>query len=174
VTHDFAEAGLLGEVSVLLDGGRMLQAGPTAEVFRRPASPYVAEFLGAENVFAGTVSTDSAADASGSTPGSRAVQFECAGLVIHAVSDMPDGPAHAVIRGEEVVIARTPSVSSARNHFVGLVRELDARGPWARVVVEVDGVPLVAMLTSSAVGDLELETGQSVEVAFKAFAVHLC
>ncbi|HEX6050331.1 MAG TPA: ATP-binding cassette domain-containing protein, partial [Gemmatimonadaceae bacterium] len=54
VTHDFTEAGLLGDVAILLDRGRVLQSGRPEEVFRRPASPYVAEFLGAENVFAGT------------------------------------------------------------------------------------------------------------------------
>ena len=54
VTHDFAEAGMLGDAAILLDAGRVLQSGTPADVFRRPASPYVAEFLGAENVFAGT------------------------------------------------------------------------------------------------------------------------
>ena len=55
MTHDFTEAGLLGDVAILLDAGRVLQYGPPEQVFRRPASPYIAEFLGAENVFAGTV-----------------------------------------------------------------------------------------------------------------------
>ena len=29
VTHDFTEAGLLGDVAILLDGGRVLQSGPS-------------------------------------------------------------------------------------------------------------------------------------------------
>ena len=33
VTHDFAEVGLLGDVAILLDGGRVLQAGPPDVVF---------------------------------------------------------------------------------------------------------------------------------------------
>src|SRR5262249_6993445 len=45
VTHDFTEAGLLGDVAILLDGGRVLQFGPPEQVFRHPASPYIAEFL---------------------------------------------------------------------------------------------------------------------------------
>ncbi|MEX2154282.1 MAG: ATP-binding cassette domain-containing protein, partial [Gemmatimonadaceae bacterium] len=51
VTHDFHEAGLLGDVGVVLDRGRLLQVGKPEELFRRPASPVVADFLGAENVF---------------------------------------------------------------------------------------------------------------------------
>ena len=53
VTHDFHEAGLLGDVGVVLDRGRLLQVGKPEELFRQPASPVVADFLGAENVFAG-------------------------------------------------------------------------------------------------------------------------
>src|SRR5690606_28275472 len=48
VTHDFAEAGVLGDLLVVLEGGRVRQVGAPAEVFRRPASSAVAEFLGAE------------------------------------------------------------------------------------------------------------------------------
>jgi ABC-type Fe3+/spermidine/putrescine transport system ATPase subunit len=34
---------------VILDSGRIAQAGPPEEVYNRPASPFVADFLGAEN-----------------------------------------------------------------------------------------------------------------------------
>ena len=54
VTHDFDEAGLVGDVAILLDKGRLLQSGDPADLFRRPATPYVASFLGAENIYAGT------------------------------------------------------------------------------------------------------------------------
>jgi ABC-type sugar transport system ATPase subunit len=37
VTHDFTEAGLLGDVAILLDAGRVLQSGKPEEVFRMPA-----------------------------------------------------------------------------------------------------------------------------------------
>ena len=40
VTHDFTEAGLLGDVAVLLDRGRVLQSGKPEDVFRKPASWY--------------------------------------------------------------------------------------------------------------------------------------
>jgi len=54
VTHDFSEAGLLGDVAIMLDKGRVVQKGTPEDVFRKPASPYIADFLGAENVFAGS------------------------------------------------------------------------------------------------------------------------
>ena len=39
VTHDPEEAALLADEILVIDGGRLLQAGPRAEVFSRPASP---------------------------------------------------------------------------------------------------------------------------------------
>jgi molybdate transport system permease protein len=55
VTHDPEEAALLAEEIVLLDGGRVLQAGPTRALFNRPCSPAVAELLGVENTHTGRV-----------------------------------------------------------------------------------------------------------------------
>jgi len=53
VTHDPAEAAVLADELLVLDGGRVLQSGPTAYVFRRPANETVARLLGAENVAEG-------------------------------------------------------------------------------------------------------------------------
>jgi molybdate transport system permease protein len=53
VTHDPAEAALLADQLLLLDDGRVLQAGPTGDVFRRPANETAARLLGAEMVAKG-------------------------------------------------------------------------------------------------------------------------
>ncbi|HEY2035848.1 MAG TPA: ATP-binding cassette domain-containing protein, partial [Steroidobacteraceae bacterium] len=49
VTHDPVEAALLADELLILENGRVLQAGQTAEVFRRPANETVARVLGAQN-----------------------------------------------------------------------------------------------------------------------------
>jgi ABC-type sugar transport system ATPase subunit len=46
VTHDQEEAMLLADHLVVLDGGRVVQAGPPLDLYRRPATPFVASFLG--------------------------------------------------------------------------------------------------------------------------------
>ena len=55
VTHDPSEAAYLADEILVIDGGRLLQAGPRAEVFERPASLEVARLLGVENVQRGVV-----------------------------------------------------------------------------------------------------------------------
>ncbi len=182
VTHDFTEAGLLGDLAILLDRGRVLQSGPPEEVFRRPASPYIAEFLGAENVLSGEarVLEDLAPDvldgtASPDAEGHHALEFRAGPLTLYTVGPAPTGDrSHAVIRAEEVVLSRAPHASSARNLFRGRVTEVTTLGAYARVTLDVDGVPLVAALTARSVHELGLEEGTEAFATFKAMAVHLC
>jgi molybdopterin-binding protein len=205
VTHDFAEAGLLGDQAILLDAGRVLQSGPPAEVFRRPASPYVAEFLGAENVFAGTARRwtasgdevlargavdgvashrdadadvdadfDADFDADAVADRQQAMAFETGALTFYAVGDFAPGAGHAVIRAEEVTVARDQTYDSARNRFSGRVIEVATLGALTRVTVDVRGTPIVAAVSTQSARDLALAPGLAVVVSFKAMAVHLC
>jgi molybdopterin-binding protein len=180
VTHDFAEAGLLGDLAILLDGGRVLQSGPPQDVFRRPASPYIAEFLGAENVFSGEVCVlrepDTLAHAGGEMPadGHHALEFRTGPLAFYTVGDAEGGPCYAVIRADEVLLSREPQRSSARNNFAGTVSEVATTGALAHVTVDVSGVPIVAALTTRSADELSLVSGTEVWVSFKAMAVHLC
>jgi molybdopterin-binding protein len=181
VTHDFTEAGLLGDVAILLDAGRVLQSGAPEHVFREPASPYIAEFLGAENVFAGEVRVlgDAAPDWLPGEPGAlargqHAIEFRTGALTFYTVGDAHAGPGYAVIRSEEVLLSTAPGSSSARNRFEGRITEIAALGALARAVVDINGVPLVAALTTRSAQELALAEGQRVWASFKAMAVHLC
>jgi ABC-type sugar transport system ATPase subunit len=49
VTHDREEAMILADRIVVLQQGRIAQAGPPEELWQRPANAYVADFLGATN-----------------------------------------------------------------------------------------------------------------------------
>ena len=184
VTHDFTEAGLLGDVAILLDSGRVLQSGPPERVFREPASPYIAEFLGAENVLAGTVHhlRDSAPDWSAahddaadvSSRGKHAIEFRAGPLTLYTVGDAEEGPGHAVIRAEEILLSVEPHPSSARNVFRGRILDVASAGALTRVTVDVQDTPLIAALTTRSADELGLTPGQEVHASFKAMAVHLC
>lgn len=164
VTHDFAEAGSLGDLAILLDAGRVLQSGVPEEVFRHPKSSYVAEFLGAENVFAGKVSVENGAPV-----------FRSGQLAIHVADGAAAGPCNAILRAEEILISRTPPAqSSARNKFEGRVSEIASVGPLRRVTIDVGGASMVAALTTYSADELALKAGDTIFFTFKATAVHLC
>jgi molybdopterin-binding protein len=183
VTHDFTEAGLLGDVAIMLDGGQLLQANTPDKLFRAPASARVAEFLGAENVIAGTVTPvfganieEDLADAGDYGRSYRTFEFRATGseMALLAVGDAEPGPGYAVIRAEEIVLSRAATSSSARNSFRGRVIELVTLGALTRVTVDIGGHALVAVLTTSSARDLSLTPEVETYASFKATAVHLC
>src|SRR5712692_6982488 len=55
VTHDQDEAFALADRVIVLNGGRVAQAGAPAEVYAAPATRFVAEFLGLKNILPGVV-----------------------------------------------------------------------------------------------------------------------
>ena len=79
VTHDAEEAALLADEVVVMEGGRLLQAGPLVEVFARPASPAVARLLGILNQAAGWVAVGGGIDVGGGV------------TVAAATGDLPPG-----------------------------------------------------------------------------------
>jgi len=179
VTHDFAEAGVLGDVAIVLDRGQVVQKGDPADVFHRPVSPYIADFLGVENVFAGTARPIRAEapdfrDAAKNQFAELPVAFTTGGLTFYALGDVVPGPAHAVIRAEEVSLSVEPSMSSMQNQFRGRIVEIVPAGALSKVTVEASGTPIVAAVTARSVRELSLEVGREIVVGFKATAVHLC
>ncbi len=179
VTHDFAEAGVLGDVAIVLDRGRVVQKGDPADVFHRPASPYLADFLGVENVFAGTARPIRAEapdwrDAAKNQFAELPVAFTTGALTFYALGDVVPGPAHAVIRAEEVSLSVELSMSSMQNQFRGRIVEIVPAGALSKVTVEASGTPIVAAVTARSVRELSLDVGREIVAGFKATAVHLC
>ncbi len=181
VTHDFAEAGVLGDVAIVLDRGRVVQKGDPADVFRKPGSPYIADFLGAENVFAGTA---------------RPIRAEAAGLgrtaaeneFIRAAGRVHDRRADVLrprrrrarprARGDPrrggVAVGGAVDVVDAEPISRDESVEIVPAGALTRVTVEASGTPIVAAVTARSVRELSLEVGREIVAGFKATAVHLC
>ena len=139
VTHDPEEAALLADEILVVDEGRLLQAGPRAEVFARPASPQVARLLGIPNLTPATVHAPGVL-AVGSPPGSGADRGL---LVAAATGDLP--------AGAEVLWTIRP------DHIT--VLPAAAEDPQA-YPAEVDDVADIGTLTTLTV---RLRTGQDPE-----------
>jgi ABC-type Fe3+/spermidine/putrescine transport system ATPase subunit/ABC-type sulfate transport system permease component len=68
VTHDPAEAALLADELLVLEGGRVLQSGPTEQVFARPATELAARLLGADFVADGVVAEPNSLEIGANVP----------------------------------------------------------------------------------------------------------
>jgi len=166
VTHDFDDAMRLGDHVAVLAEGAIAQQGRPEEVFRYPDSAFVARFVGSGNVLAGEVRL-----AGAGPEGAAPARFESGPLVLEVLAERA-GPAHAVIRPEDILLSRTPIGATVRNRLVAVVERVERTGPVAHVHLDA-GRPLVAAITAETAGELALAPGDRVHLALKATAIRL-
>lgn len=90
-TRDREEAMLLADHLVVLEGGRVVQAGQPLDLYRRPASPFVASFLGEANLIQATVRGPSLETPLGCFPLRRPAGGQ-SGCVVVRPEDVEIGP----------------------------------------------------------------------------------
>jgi molybdate transport system ATP-binding protein len=150
VTHDPLEAMALAARLIVLEQGRVVQAGSLAEIAERPRSPYVADLVGV-NLFRGRASGDHVA----------------LGEALLSVPGAGTGEVFAVIHPRAVALHRRAPEGTPRNVWRAPIIGLDVEGP--RVRIRCGGViPIVAEVTSAAVEELHLDQGGEVWVSVKA------
>ena len=164
VTHSPIEALVFGERVVVLEGGRVAQAGTREALLRYPRSPFVAELVGT-NLFLG--------QAAGSSHTSAATIRTPEGAVAIGDAGGPD-TVYLTVSPREIMLSRTVPDGSPQNVFEGGIVELIPEPPGGeRVRVILDTRPtLVAEVTREAVAALGLQEGGRVYAAFKATGVH--
>jgi molybdate transport system ATP-binding protein len=171
VTHDFAEAALLGDRVAVMDGGRIVQEGAAADLGAAPATPFVADFTGA------VVLTGVASPGAG---GLTLVRLDGGGeaTVVAADGTLASWPGTGrvaiSVHPWEITLAPLGSVSldSARNHVEAEVVSITPVGNRVRVGLAAPQ-PLTAELTAPAVAALGLHPGSRVIAAWKATATRL-
>jgi len=124
VTHDQGEAMALGDRIVVMDHGRVAQAGTPREIYQAPATRFVAEFIGTMNRLSGSVKDGRFVSAAGAIP-------------------WPDAPA-----GAREVLFRPESVrligDGESAHLAGEVISAFFLGDHTRLFIAAgDGPPLV-------------------------------
>ncbi len=155
VTHDQEEALALADRIVVMNHGVIDQVGSPTEIYRKPASPFVADFVGTMNFLKGAVS-----EAGMVAIGGR--RFRVDGL-----NGMTPGTAALVcIRPEDV---KTRNVEPGTENALEVeVRSLEFLGSFARArLAPSDGaeLDLVADFSINLLRDLRVEPGTRLPVA---------
>ena len=152
VTHDPIEALLLARHIVVLERGRVAQAGTPSEITSRPLTPYVAKLVGM-NLYLGAASGDT-------------VRVEGGGSIVAA--DPPAGRVLAAVRPSAITVhTEAPHGSSARNIWAATITSLAPLGDRVRVNTAGELAATVDV-TAAAVADLDLSPGRRVWLSAKA------
>ncbi len=160
ITHNREEAMILGDRIAVMGKGKIYQVGVPAEIFRRPASHFVAEFVGVQNILTGNIKKKGRIEIKGLTDG-----------VIFTSSSMT-GKAKLAIRPEDIIISPKKITTSARNVLRGKVISMVDKGTVMSVEVDA-GQPITAYITRESLENLNITLGQHIYLVFKAQNVHL-
>jgi spermidine/putrescine transport system ATP-binding protein len=143
VTHDQEEALTMSDRIVLMRQGRIAQIGTPRELYDRPASRYVADFIGETNLLPGVVVES----------GDGMVVLRAGGTTLRALSDArlaPGAEAWLTVRPEAIELIDSEVIRDGWNRVAGTVREAVYAGSTLRVHVALEsGQRLVAHVTSS-------------------------
>jgi putative spermidine/putrescine transport system ATP-binding protein len=150
VTHDQEEALAIADRVGVMRAGRLEQLGLPGEVYARPRTPFVAEFVGLSNRLPARVSD-----------GHAVVLGETLPLVD---SSVPNGPAVAIVRPEAFSLAGHPDSESGP--LIGTVIATTFLGAVSRVRVDLGGGVLV--LAQLSAGDaVDYPPGTRVRLALR-------
>ena len=152
VTHDQAEAMVISDRIAVLEHGRVAQVGTAEDLFERPATRFVAQFIGRTNLVDGVVTEPGVVAVrgeprSGGEPSPSMIVVTHDGLRLRvATSDAKTGASVAVsIRPHAIVLLPDGSAHAGRaddNVLSGVVKRASYLGAGVDYEVDVAGVTL--------------------------------
>jgi putative spermidine/putrescine transport system ATP-binding protein len=157
VTHDQNEALSMSDRVAVFRAGRIEQIGSPQDLYRRPATPFVAEFVGDTNWLNGAVTTGAA--------GERRIEIEGGAIItsIAATQYASTGRVKIAVRPESVRVGR-PSIKESTS-WSGTITHIIFRGATVRLRVAVaERIVLVANIPLAEFSGGQ--TGSPVDVWF--------
>ncbi len=172
VTHDQEEAITLSDRIVVMRGGTIQQVGTPKEIYTEPATRFVADFIGFENLLTATVIE--------ARDGSTAVQLRSGAGLVWASRGITRAPGTEVVlaaRADELEIRSPGSLGSAgeapAGAIPGVVRSRSYAGGRVEYLVKAAGGQVVVRAPEASTGGGLVEVGSKAWVRFPADAAVL-
>jgi ABC-type Fe3+/spermidine/putrescine transport system ATPase subunit len=170
VTHDREEAMVMADAIAIMDQGRIVQFGPPEEVYNRPGSPFVASFMGADNVISLRIERADHAVRVAPGPDNEAAELACgaaAGERTVHLADRAEGAVLAHFRGAAARLV--PHGEGASDSLVlrGRIRQSSYPGGFYRYAVTVGGQEYLVD------DERRFATGEPVGICLPGHALHL-
>jgi putative spermidine/putrescine transport system ATP-binding protein len=150
VTHDQEEALVMSDRIAIFDQGRVQQLGTGEDLYERPRSMFVADFVGESNLLRGRLERDDGALSL--VRGSWRWRVDPALALAQGVTG--DGPAALVVRPEHLHVVAADGGTNGRNAIDAVVTEVLYLGSNRKIELALpDGQAMVVRETADASGD---------------------
>ncbi|WP_375768128.1 ABC transporter ATP-binding protein [Archangium gephyra] len=158
VTHDQEEALEISQHVVVLSDGRVAQAGPPEEIYDRPATPFVASFVGGTSVLRGSV---------------RSGRAQVGTLVVAAPQSAREGESvQAFVRPHDIKLARAANGDSELT--TSRVERLKSVGGYVKVLLKLpSGETVTVEVPRAEFDDLGVVEGDHVHADVRMAKVFL-
>ncbi len=164
VTHDQEEALSIADRVVVMNQGVIDQVGTPMEIYRQPASPFVADFVGKTNMLAAIVRGEAdleIGDVRLHTNGTR-LNFRSGTQVT------------VFLRPEDVVVSGAGD--AAPGSFAGRIENIEFLGAMCRLGIKVDGIATQLVIADFSPRDMEtfhIERGRPVRVSLPGESIRV-
>jgi ABC-type Fe3+/spermidine/putrescine transport system ATPase subunit len=154
VTHDQEEALVLADQIAVMRGGRIEQVAPAREIYERPTSHFVADFIGTSNFMTATIASHKAGV---TTLGSASGQmFES-----HVPTELRVGEKAVVaVRPESVHLSPGETPADTVNTVAGRVLRTVFKGQSLAVWLVLPGTEFVCSLPVDSLGAASPQPGE--------------
>jgi spermidine/putrescine transport system ATP-binding protein len=163
VTHDQEEALTMSDRIAVMNEGQILQLGTPEEIYERPRTRFVADFIGQTNFLDVTVREASGDTASVELPG-------VGNLRVRRPADGPaSGPAALAVRPEKVALAEDipGGAPVGWNRLTGRLEEIVYVGTFTHYLVTLPQGQIVTVHRQNrAVGEAEHRVGEELTLVF--------
>lgn len=162
VTHDQEEALTMSDRVAVMDGGRIVQIGRPADLYDRPATRWVADFIGQSSFIEVVVmGADSAGLSTVRLPDGSVVRVRSDAMLATAAR------ATLVLRPERLHLAAAhESVPSGMNHCCGIVRDAAFVGPATRYEIALTNAGRIQVQEANRSGSILPKVGDTVQIAW--------
>ena len=166
VTHRQSEAFAMSDRVVIMNQGRIEQIDSAKGIYRNPATRFVAEFVGANNILTGTViAADGLIEIE--TPAGR---FKCAENSDHTWSI---GDTTSLVISADLIRLSTSAVNETNEMECRFISE-EFVGSIVTVLAETpDGADFRIQLQQRELSELDLNVGATIYVRWDSHDAHL-
>jgi len=157
VTHDFADALSLADRAAVMNDGIIEQIGSMSDIFQRPNSTFVADFVGMKNLFG--------VDFQDTTAYIDELQIE--------LGRTPDNShGYIAIRPEDIVLSKEKLASSMLNSFTGTINGVIDQGLFYEIEIRLNNVIFRSLITKRSLFEMGISEGMDITFSFKSTAIH--